>query len=37
MIFKNKKEVISLKGKCAKQEMIAIIENKGQYWIGSKF
>ena len=24
-------------GKCAKQEVIAIIENNGQYWIGSNY
>lgn len=26
-----------MKCKCAKQETIAIIENKGQYWIGSNW
>jgi deoxycytidylate deaminase len=26
-----------MKGKCAKQETIAIIENNGQYWIGSNW
>jgi hypothetical protein len=24
-------------GKCAKQEVIAVIENNGQYWIGSNW
>jgi len=26
-----------MKGKCIKQETIAIIENNGQYWIGSNW
>lgn len=26
-----------MKGKCAKQETIAIIENDGRYWIGSNW
>jgi deoxycytidylate deaminase len=26
-----------MKGKCTKQETIAIIENNGQYWIGSNW
>ncbi len=26
-----------MKGKCAKQETIAIIENHGQYWIGTNW
>ena len=26
-----------MKGKCAKQETIAIIENHGQYWVGTNW
>jgi deoxycytidylate deaminase len=26
-----------MRGKCAKQETIAVIENDGQYWIGSNW
>lgn len=32
-----KKGVKYMIGKCAKQETIAIIENRGQYWIGTNW